>query len=67
VLCREIALMMVAVSTSETYANFYETSRCNIPEDSHLQGSCLSYNGKMSKGHTQGIGSFAEEGSSDSI
>jgi hypothetical protein len=24
-----------AVSTSETLINFYETTRCNIPEDSH--------------------------------
>jgi hypothetical protein len=32
-----IALMMEAASTSETSVNFYQTSRCNIPEDSHLQ------------------------------
>jgi hypothetical protein len=31
-----IALMMEAVSTSETTVNFYQTTRCNIPEDSHL-------------------------------
>jgi hypothetical protein len=31
-----IALMMEAVSTSETSVNFYETSRRNIPEDSHI-------------------------------
>jgi hypothetical protein len=30
------ALMMVAVSTSVSYVNFYETTCCNIPEDSHL-------------------------------
>jgi hypothetical protein len=32
-----IALMMEAVSTSETSMNFYETARRNIPEDNHLQ------------------------------
>jgi hypothetical protein len=31
-----IALMMEAASTSETSVNFYETTRRNIPEDSHL-------------------------------
>jgi hypothetical protein len=30
------ALMMQAVSTSETSANFYQTTRRNILEDSHL-------------------------------
>jgi hypothetical protein len=28
--------MMEAVNTSETSANFYQTARRNIPEDSHL-------------------------------
>jgi hypothetical protein len=28
-----VALMMEAVSTSETSDNFYETTQCNIPED----------------------------------
>jgi hypothetical protein len=32
-----IALMKEAVSTSETLVNFYESTRLNIPEDSHLQ------------------------------
>jgi hypothetical protein len=32
---RLIALMMEAVRTSETLVNFYETTRRNIPEDSH--------------------------------
>jgi hypothetical protein len=32
-----IALMMEAVSTSETPVNFYQTTLCNIPENSHLQ------------------------------
>jgi hypothetical protein len=31
-----IALMMGGVSTSETSANFYQTTRRSIPEDSHL-------------------------------
>jgi hypothetical protein len=29
-------MMMEAVITSETSVNFYETTRRNIPEDSHL-------------------------------
>jgi hypothetical protein len=32
-----IALMMEAVSTSETVVNFYQPTRRNIPEDIHLQ------------------------------
>jgi hypothetical protein len=32
-----IALMMEAVSTSETSVNLCETARRSIPEDSHLQ------------------------------
>jgi hypothetical protein len=28
--------MMEAASTSETLVNFYQTTWCNIPEDSHL-------------------------------
>jgi hypothetical protein len=31
-----IALMMEAVSTSETSVNFYETTQRNIPEGCHL-------------------------------
>jgi hypothetical protein len=31
-----MALMMEAVSTSETPVNFYQTTLRNIPEDSHL-------------------------------
>jgi hypothetical protein len=31
-----IALMMEAVSTSETSVYFYETTKRNIPEDCHL-------------------------------
>jgi hypothetical protein len=31
---------MEAVSTSETSVNFYETTRCNIPEDSHIHTHC---------------------------
>jgi hypothetical protein len=29
-------MMMAAVSTSQTSVNFYQTTRRNIPEDSHL-------------------------------
>jgi hypothetical protein len=32
----KIALMMEAVSTSETSVNFYQTTRRYNPEDSHL-------------------------------
>jgi hypothetical protein len=32
-----IALMMEAVNSSETSFNIYQTTRCNIPEDSHLK------------------------------
>jgi hypothetical protein len=35
--CKAIALMMEAVSTSETSVNFYHTTRRNSPEDGHLQ------------------------------
>jgi hypothetical protein len=31
-----IAMMMEAESTSETSVNFYQTTRRNIPEDSHF-------------------------------
>jgi hypothetical protein len=31
-----IALMMEAANTSQTSENFYETTRRNNPEDSHL-------------------------------
>jgi hypothetical protein len=34
--CNAIALMKEAVSTSETSANIYQTTRRNIVEDSHL-------------------------------
>jgi hypothetical protein len=36
------ALMMEAVSTSETSVNFYETTRRNIPEDGHLHSPGLN-------------------------
>jgi hypothetical protein len=31
-----VAVMMEAASTSETSVNFYQTTRGNNPEDSHL-------------------------------
>jgi hypothetical protein len=33
-----IALMMETASTSETFVNFYQTTRRYNPEDSHLLG-----------------------------
>jgi hypothetical protein len=36
---KAITLMMEAASTSEISANFYQTTRRNIPEDSHLHTS----------------------------
>jgi hypothetical protein len=36
-----IALMMEASSTFETSVKFYQTTRRNIPENSHLQGNRL--------------------------
>jgi hypothetical protein len=37
VLTASITLMAEASSTSETSINFYQTTWCNIPEDSHLK------------------------------
>jgi hypothetical protein len=34
---KAIALVMEAARISETSVNFYQTTRCNNPEDSHLQ------------------------------
>jgi hypothetical protein len=34
-----IALIMEAASTSEKSVNFYQTTRRNIPEDSHLRSA----------------------------
>jgi hypothetical protein len=42
-----IALMMETVNTSETSVNFYETTRCNIAEDSHLH----THRREMPKSH----------------
>jgi hypothetical protein len=36
IICATIALMMKAASTSETTVTFYQTTRHNKPEDSHL-------------------------------
>jgi hypothetical protein len=36
ILTSGLALMMEAARTSETSVNFYQTTRCNNPEDSHL-------------------------------
>jgi hypothetical protein len=43
-----IALMMEAVSTSETLANFYETTRRIVPENGHLQKLKASETGRES-------------------
>jgi hypothetical protein len=39
-----IALMTEAANTSETSVNFYQTTRRNNPEDSHLQQDTLLVN-----------------------
>jgi hypothetical protein len=36
IIVREIALMMEEASTSETSVNFYQSTRRNNPQDSHL-------------------------------
>jgi hypothetical protein len=33
-------MVMEATSTSETSVNFYQTTWCNNPEDSHLHTHC---------------------------
>jgi hypothetical protein len=38
-----IALMMEAVSISETLVSFYQTTQRNIPEDRHLQNTWSSH------------------------
>jgi hypothetical protein len=42
--CCLIGLMMEAASTSETSVNFYQNTRCNIPEDNLLQIPGLTTN-----------------------
>jgi hypothetical protein len=37
--CFHLQLMMEAASTSETLVNFYQTTWCNNPEDSHLHNN----------------------------
>jgi hypothetical protein len=45
--------VMAAVSTSETSVNIYQTTRRNIPEDSHLESlkelHVLKSSGRMGK------------------
>jgi hypothetical protein len=38
------ALIMEAASTSEKSVNFYQTTRRNIPEESHLQHTTIDSN-----------------------
>jgi hypothetical protein len=38
---RPIALMIEAVSTSETSVNFYESTWCNIPEDIFISATAV--------------------------
>jgi hypothetical protein len=45
---KAIALIMETVSTSESSANFYETTWRNIPEDSHLQDLSTGSHVKLS-------------------
>jgi hypothetical protein len=40
---RAISLIMEAANTSETSADFCQTTRCNNPEDSHLHVYCSLY------------------------
>jgi hypothetical protein len=44
VLAAFIALVVEAASTSETSVNFYQTTRHNIPEDSHHLHTCCHEN-----------------------
>jgi hypothetical protein len=39
--CAIIALMLEISGTSETSVNFYQTTWCNTPEDSHPHGYCF--------------------------
>jgi hypothetical protein len=43
IISKLVALMMEAVSTSETSVSIYQTARCNIPEDSHLKIEGMFY------------------------
>jgi hypothetical protein len=36
-----IALMLEAVSISETTGSYYQTTRRNIPEDKYIHTSCI--------------------------
>jgi hypothetical protein len=44
-----IALIMEAVNTSETSANFYETTWRSIPEDSHLVRPLIFFEKKVKR------------------
>jgi hypothetical protein len=46
-----ITLVMEAARTSETLVNFYQTTWCYNPEDSHLHNWCkyYKYNGAMQR------------------
>jgi hypothetical protein len=61
------ALMMKAVSTSETWVNFYQTTWRNIAEDSHLHTHChdnlkshLEYHGRATRSCQKPIGRVGE-------
>jgi hypothetical protein len=57
-----VALMMEAASTSEMFVNFYQITRHNIPEDSHLQVTVpVSYSGHVKLEYLRGPVIFTDE------
>jgi hypothetical protein len=56
-----IALMMEAASASKTPVNFYQTTRRNIPEDSHLH--TRSRENLKSHQVRSGVGNYIYSGS----